>query len=588
MRWLNLLFVGVSLWFPASSAHAGATEPEKGYVGIAGAPNKDSNYLTVTYVAANGPSANAGIKVGDGITAIDGTSTKGLSPTQAMHLIDGKAGTVVNITLRGAGSTEMKVSVMRRPLLEAYLPAAMGGDPKAQYRLGYFYQFDPTTPHDFAKAAEWYRKAADQGYAMAQTNLGYMYSHGLGIPEDQEAAAAWDLKAARQGDAVAERNLAIAYLRGKGVRQSDHDAFDWFYTAARQDDSTAEENLGFLYREGRGVTRNNQAAFAWYYRSAQRGDPYGEENLAYMYERGLGVEQNNVEALKWYLKAQAGLPESKSLKKDVAITSLRAFLENRESVSKLDLSLFVTAFGQEIWYLFVALALAYIAGGVTLLYFTFQAPETSPKLSVAIGWIAFYLESQGVAFLGLCIIGTKVSADTLVGATSLLCALPVIISSCGPTQNRIWKPSPTSWKILLLYGVGSLLAIALIGFGYEKIYPWIAHSTLPAQPTLALLGKTKDTSASVAFITIAILLPIAEEIIFRSYLFDALRRYFSGGVTIIVTALAFALIHFQLSYFVPLFGFGLIFGWVRLKTDSLRLPVLLHVINNGLYLMFAI
>jgi len=25
-------------------------------------------------------------------------------------------------------------------------------------------------------------------------------------------------------------------------------------------------------------------------------------------------------------------------------------------------------------------------------------------------------------------------------------------------------------------------------------------------------------------------------------------------------------------------------GWVKLKTDSLRLPVFLHVINNGLFL----
>jgi hypothetical protein len=83
-------------------------------------------------------------------------------------------------------------------------------------------------------------------------------------------------------------------------------------------------------------------------------------------------------------------------------------------------------------------------------------------------------------------------------------------------------------------------------------------------------------------------MPVAEEIIFRSYLFDALRQRFSGKIVVIITALAFSLLHFQWLYFVPLFGFGLILGWVRLKTDFLRLPVFLHAMNNGLLLAFAV
>ena len=199
----------------------------------------------------------------------------------------------------------------------------------------------------------------------------------------------WYLKASRQGDAVAERNLALGYLKGKGVQQSDQDAFNWFYSAAQQDDPTAEEYLGFLYWKGRGVARNDQAAFAWYYRSAQRNDPYGQESLAYMYVHGLGVAHDNVEALKWYLKAQTGLPKSKSLKKAIALATLGAFLENRSSVSTLDLSLLVNAFQQEIWYLFIGLTVVYLAGGVTLLYFTFHSPNAPPRLSVALGLTRF-------------------------------------------------------------------------------------------------------------------------------------------------------------------------------------------------------
>jgi membrane protease YdiL (CAAX protease family) len=100
-------------------------------------------------------------------------------------------------------------------------------------------------------------------------------------------------------------------------------------------------------------------------------------------------------------------------------------------------------------------------------------------------------------------------------------------------------------------------------------------------------GKAKHESLWLAYASVALVLPIAEEIIFRSYLFDALRSRFSGKTVVIVTAFAFSLVHLQWVYLVPLFGFGLVLGWVRLKTNSLRLPILLHVINNGLFLALA-
>lgn len=586
-RPFGLPLVGLWFWIVPLLVHADSIQPEKGYIGIAVSPGKNAGYPTITYLATDSPAAKAGIKEGDDIVIVNGIPVRGLSPIEVMPLIDGNTGSTVEIVLRRGGSQEIQVSVLRQPLLDTYLAAANAGDAKAEFHLGYFYEFGPPAARDLPQAAEWYRKAADQGYAPAQTDLGYMYNHGLGVTKDEETAVAWYLKSAQQGDTVAERDLALGYLQGKGIRQSDQDAFDWFCSAARQDDPTAEEYLGYLYREGRGVTRDDRASFAWYYRSAQRNDPYGEENLASLYERGRGVSQDSAEALKWYLKAQASLPESKSLKGAIAITSLRVFLENRDSGSKVDLSLLLTAFRKEILVLFGALTLGYLVGGVTLLHLTFRTPDV-PKLPVALGWTVLYLESQGVAFLGLCLLGRTVSADVLVGTTAFFCAVPVIISSCGPSWNRIWRPSIVSWKFLIFYGVGAYAAMALIGFGYEKAYAWIVHAPLPSQPTWAIFGKAKDASLGTAYLAVAFLLPMAEEIIFRGYLFGALRRRFSGKIVVIITALIFALIHFQRLYFVPLVGFGLILGWIRLKTDSLRLPVLLHAINNAVSLALAV
>lgn len=587
MRNFTLLIFGLCYLIVIFFAHAEVTESNAGHIGSALDRIKGSDFLTVEYVAANSPAAEAGIKKGDCIVAINSISTQGMSIAQARHSVEGGIGGMVKLTVRHEDSMEEQVSVVRRSLLDTYFSAAMGGDSKAEFYLGCFYDFGPASTRDLAKALEWYRKAANQGDAPAQVSLGYMYGHGLGVPKDFEAATTWYFKAAKQGDPVAERNLALHYYRGEGVQQSDREAFDWFYSAAQQGDSTAEEYLGLLYRKGRGVVRNDREAFDWYYQSARHDNFYGEWGLAYMYQEGLGVTQNTAEALEWYKKAQSGLPKNENLKKQVALINLKAFLENPNYTS-VDLSLITTLFRWQILRSFLLLASIYVAGGIVLFYFNLKAPNATPRLATSIGWLAFYVESQGVAFLAVCIFGKLLTAEILIIAMSLFSALPVIASSCGPNRNRIWKASQVTRKNLLLYGASSCLVILIISLGYDKIYGLITHSSLPLQPTQILIGKAKHTSAGLTYVTIALIFPAVEEIIFRSYLFDALRQRFSGEVVVIITALVFSLVHFQWLYFAPLFGLGLVLGWVKLKTDSLRLPFFLHSINNALFLAFAV
>jgi TPR repeat protein/membrane protease YdiL (CAAX protease family) len=568
-------------------AHADDADPMAGHIGSLLSHAQGSELLIVEYVAVGSPADTAGIKVGDFVTAINGIPTKGISLKEARELIRGNVGGVTEITVHREGSAEQEISIKRQSLLDTYSPAAIAGDPKAQFYLGHFYEHGPIQVRDLPKAADWYFKSARQNFAPAEAYLGYMCRNGLGVKKDPNAAAVWLQAGAKQGDPFAERELAFEYLDGEGVQRSDKDAFAWFYSAAIQDDSTAERNLALLYQKGHGVARNYQDAFAWYYRSAQLNDPYGARGLAYMYEYGQGVPKNTLEALKWYQKAQAGLPQNEKLKRQVIAISIKAFMENPD-FSAIDLSLIMATFRPQIVPLFFILALVYASGGIVLFYFSLRAPDAPPKVFVAIGWVMFYVESQALALLALVIFGKSLTADTLMVVTSIFSAVPVIASSCGPVRDRLWKASQASWKSLLVYGVGSCITIFVIGIGYAKIYALIAHSPLPLQPTQMLISKAKRESLWLAYASVAFALPIAEEIIFRSYLFDALRQRFSGKIVVIVTAFTFSLVHLQWVYFVPLFGFGLVLGWVRLKTDSLRLPVFLHIINNGLFLALAV
>ncbi|WP_419748896.1 lysostaphin resistance A-like protein [Clostridium perfringens] len=87
-----------------------------------------------------------------------------------------------------------------------------------------------------------------------------------------------------------------------------------------------------------------------------------------------------------------------------------------------------------------------------------------------------------------------------------------------------------------------------------------------------------------AFISVAILAPIVEEIIFRGIIFNEAAKYKGGAFPIIISALLFGLAHMQPIQIVYAFIVGLIFGFVYSKTHSLPIVMFLHMLNNLLTL----
>lgn len=70
---------------------------------------------------------------------------------------------------------------------------------------------------DRSKAVMWYRKSAEQGYHKAQFSLGYCYNYGKGVTRDFIEAVEWYQKAVEQGNAYAQYNLGVCYNNGEGV-----------------------------------------------------------------------------------------------------------------------------------------------------------------------------------------------------------------------------------------------------------------------------------------------------------------------------------------------------------------------------------
>ena len=82
--------------------------------------------------------------------------------------------------------------------------------------------------------------------------------------------------------------------------------------------------------------------------------------------------------------------------------------------------------------------------------------------------------------------------------------------------------------------------------------------------------------------------PVAEEIFFRGFALAGLRRRFGDRTALILTAALFAIFHIEPTIYVPIFFFGIVLGWIYLRTNSLWPSILIHVIHNTVILSITI
>jgi membrane protease YdiL (CAAX protease family) len=84
------------------------------------------------------------------------------------------------------------------------------------------------------------------------------------------------------------------------------------------------------------------------------------------------------------------------------------------------------------------------------------------------------------------------------------------------------------------------------------------------------------------FLGAAVAAPIGEEVFFRGFLYNALKYRYGMTAGMIVSGLAFALVHISPLSVVVIFPMGVLLAYVYERTQSLWVTILMHAINNGI------
>lgn len=137
-----------------------------------------------------------------------------------------------------------------------------------------------------------------------------------------------------------------------------------------------------------------------------------------------------------------------------------------------------------------------------------------------------------------------------------------------------FKPKETIDTIAMMYFLN--YAIGIIGALLSKF------GSPDTSPDFSLSGGFLYNLFT--FISVVILAPIFEELIFRGTILQVLSKY-NKVFAILVTSLLFGLLHLNMTQAVPAFFMSLILCYMCLKTDSLLVTILAHAGNNLLALM---
>jgi membrane protease YdiL (CAAX protease family) len=186
---------------------------------------------------------------------------------------------------------------------------------------------------------------------------------------------------------------------------------------------------------------------------------------------------------------------------------------------------------------------------------------------VARGGGAFDLERDGLAAL---LVGVPASSLALIAIALLAAGRPrrarLRLGAGRPARGEM---AAMVVGILALSQALDSLAL-LLGMGPGTNLDWVARTVAAATPLELLL----------AVLVVGGLAPLGEELFFRGFMQTRLRQAWSAGPAILVTALAFGLIHGEWVHGVLAASLGLYLGLVAERAGSTVPAVICHVANN--------
>ncbi len=160
---------------------------------------------------------------------------------------------------------------------------------------------------------------------------------------------------------------------------------------------------------------------------------------------------------------------------------------------------------------------------------------------------------------------------------SALVALALAVAPLGRSAIPALGLRPANWRYPVYGVVGTLvlsIGVSQLGIEPQGVKQAMEIASDPAQFVQSL-------------VLLAVLAPIVEELVFRGLLYGWIEGRWGSLAAFIVSSVAFAAAHWEPAHVLLVFPLGVLFGWIRRRSNSLMPSMVAHIVNNGFALVAA-
>jgi len=195
--------------------------------------------------------------------------------------------------------------------------------------------------------------------------------------------------------------------------------------------------------------------------------------------------------------------------------------------------------------------------------------------------LSILLETLGlipVTILNLFSDRFETAAPYIAFALGILVKYFIIIILLKWFSNKTNEEKPKHYLSPRSFVYTALVIIAFRMIFDNSLTLWIVDIPMPDFINDAF--EELAVSPIILIVTVAIVAPIYEEIIFRGIILKGMAKKMNPTVAIVISALFFALVHFNIPQGINAFLLGLVIGTIYLKTESIYLSIFAHFVNN--------
>ncbi len=199
--------------------------------------------------------------------------------------------------------------------------------------------------------------------------------------------------------------------------------------------------------------------------------------------------------------------------------------------------------------------------------------------------LVFYYEDTINSFFGSTFYEEAVGSDKLL-ANGLLVFVALMALTTLTVVNRQNVKQIFASNMSIGSSIGLGLAFVVFNMVILSIlrsvidFDEVNVSNLILNPRVEIDATLRTYGFFVTVLTVAIIGPVYEEIIFRGAVLGSVEKHLGFITANIFQAVMFAIVHLDLKLFIYYFIFGIITGLFARKTNGLMTGIILHALNN--------